>query len=130
MSGVVFGGRPGRIVTDPYATEFNDLDIAIFDLYRAQLAKGQNIIRGRTFRNCHLEGPSVMLARSGVTFDETDFGPSGGDIASLVLRPASSTRVVGAIPFEDCAFIGCRFFSVGFTGPEVFLQQVLALETR
>jgi hypothetical protein len=38
--------------------------------------------------------------------------------------------VVGAIPFRNCQFKGCSFFATGFTGPEAFLQQILALKTR
>ena len=124
------GGRADRTPTDARAKLFENVDISLFDLFRANLAAGDNSLAGRTFRGCRIEGPAVMLVLNGVTFDATDFGYSDGDIRNLVLRPAGPAKVVGTIPVQECAFIGCEFFGVGFTGPEDFLQQLLALDTK
>jgi hypothetical protein len=124
------GGRDGRTPIDPFAKTFENVDISLFDLFRAHIQAGQTMISGRIFKNCRLEGPVVMLALGNTVFDATDFGYASGDIRNLVLRPASPEKVTGAIPFQNCAFIGCEFFAVGFTGPEAFLQQILALETK
>lgn len=118
-----------RPALDGAAKTFENVEISLIDLFRAQLQAGVNLVEGRTFTNCRLHGPVVMQVLDGVRFDRTDFGFSGGDIANLVLRPVGQ-KVVGALPFRDCAFVGCQFFAVGFTGPEPFLQQVLALETK
>ena len=117
------------LATDLGAQTFDHVSIILHDIGRAALAAGQPTVTGRTFRNVRFEGPAVFLAAAGNSFDSTDFGYSGGDIRNLVLRPASPTQVIGAIPFQNCSFIGCRFFAVGFTGPEAFLQQLLALRT-
>ena len=124
------GGRPGRIPTDALAKVFESVDLSLYDLYRATFAAGIRTITGRTFRNCRIEGPAVMLVLDKVNFDATNFGPNGGDVRNLVLRPASPTSVIGTIPVEDCQFINCEFFGLGFTGPAQFLDQLLALETR
>jgi hypothetical protein len=124
------GGRPGRVPNDADATVLENVDISMFDLYRTVMAKGQSIITGRTFRGCRIEGPVVMLVLSGTKFEATDFGATGGDIRNIVLRPASPEKVTGVIPVQDCVFVACQFHGVGFTGPEPFLQQVLALETK
>lgn len=124
------GGRDGRIPTDPMAKVFENVDISLFDLARAVLKAGQRTINGRTFRNCFIEGPAVMLVLNNVNFDNTNFGHNGGDMRNLVLRPAGPTSVVGAIPVSDCEFINCEFFGLGFTGPDQFLDQLLTLETR
>ncbi|MEJ2814824.1 MULTISPECIES: hypothetical protein [unclassified Caulobacter] len=124
------GGRPGRIPTDALAKVFENLDLSLYDLYRANFAAGQRTLSGRTFRNCRIEGPAVMLVLDNCNFDATNFGPNGGDVRNLVLRPASPTSVIGTIPVEDCQFINCEFFGLGFTGPAQFLDQLLALETR
>lgn len=124
------GGRDGRIPTDAMAPVFENVDISLFDLARAVLKAGQRTINGRTFRNCFIEGPAVMLVLNNVNFDNTNFGPNGGDMRNLVLRPAGPTKVVGAIPVSDCEFINCEFFGLGFTGPDQFLDQLLTLETR
>ena len=124
------GGRDGRIPTDAMAKVFENVDISLFDLARAVLKAGQRTINGRTFRNCFIEGPAVMLVLNNVNFDNTNFGPNGGDMRNLVLRPAGPTSVVGAIPVSDCEFINCEFFGLGFTGPDQFLDQLMALESR
>ncbi len=123
------GGRPGRIPTDAMAKTFENVDVSLFDLYRASFWAGEPTINGRTFRNCQIEGPAVMLVLPGTTFESTDFGQTSGDVRNLVLRPAGPQKVIGTLPVQNCAFIGCVFHGVGFTGPEDFLQQILALET-
>ncbi len=123
-------GRPGRIPTDALATVFESVDISLFALARANLKAGRRIISGRTFRNCRIEGPAVMLVQGDTQFDATNFGPHGDDIRNLILRPVGPTGVVGTVPVQDCVFIGCEFFGVGFTGPESFLQQLMALGTK
>jgi hypothetical protein len=120
-------GRPGRTLTDPLATTFEELDISLFDLFRANVLAGRGDLSGRTFRNCQIEGPAVMLVSEGVRFERTNFGIAKGDPATLLLRPVSQSLVTGAIPVEDCAFIGCRFLGVGFTGSEAFIQEILSL---
>ena len=123
------GGRPGRIPTDAMAKTFENVDISLFDLYRAGFWAGEPVIKDRTFKGCQIEGPGVMLVLPGTTFESTDFGQTGGDIRNLVLRPAGPQKVIGVLPVQNCAFIDCLFHGVGFTGPEEFLQQILALET-
>lgn len=112
------------------AKAFRGEAISLFELYREALRQGQTIIEGRTFTDCRLEGPAVVAILGGVHFDSTDFGYTGGDIGRIVWRSASATGVVGAIPFKDCTFKGCSFFATGFTGPEAFLQQILALQAK
>jgi hypothetical protein len=124
------GGRPGRIPTDPAAALFENLDISLYDLFRANFQAGKALLSGRTFKGCRVEGPAVMLVLDGVTFDATNFGPNGGDVRNLVLRPAGPQKVIGTIPVQDCKFIDCEFFALGFTGPDQFLEQLLALEPR
>ena len=124
------GGRPGRIPTDAFAKVFESVDLSLYDLFRANFQAGHRIISGRTFRNCRIEGPAVMLVLDKVNFDATNFGPNGGDVRNLVLRPAGPTSVVGTIPVEDCQFINCEFFGLGFTGSDQFLDQLLALEIK
>jgi hypothetical protein len=124
------GGRPGRVPTDAMAKVFDSVDISLFDLARATLQGGERMISGRTFRNCRIEGPAVMLVLDNVNFDATNFGPNGGDVRNLVLRPAGPDKVIGTIPVRDCQFINCEFFGLGFTGADQFLDQLLALESK
>ena len=61
-----------------------------------------------------------------MTFDETNFGDSRGDIRNLVLKPVGD-KAIGTVPMRDCAFIGCEFYGVGFTGTDEFIAQIVAL---
>jgi hypothetical protein len=121
---------PWALARDLSAKAFNGEAISLFELYRETMRGGQTFIEDRGFTDCRLEGPAVIAIISGVQFDRTDFGYTGGDIGRIVWRSASTTGVVGAIPFRNCSFTGCSFFATGFTGPEAFLQQILALQVR
>lgn len=123
------GQRPWPAPTDYKATAFENVSIALFDLYRETMRGGSAMVEGRTFRNCRLEGPAVVAVLGNCNFDATDFGYTSGDIRTIVIRSAAPGRMIGALPFKDCTFIGCQFFAVGFTGPEAFLDQILALGT-
>lgn len=118
------------VPADLTAKSFDRASIALFDLFRELARTGEAVVEGRTFTNCRLEGPAVAGIINGCSFDRTDFGYNAGDIGSLVIRSASPGKMIGAIPFRNCRFENCQFFAVGFTGPESFLQQVLALGVR
>ena len=75
--------RPRRVPADPLAPVLEDLDIVLFELFRANMIAGDQVIRGRTFRNCLIEGPAVMLVLPGTHFDDTNFGFADGDIRNL-----------------------------------------------
>jgi hypothetical protein len=119
---------PWTLAKDLNAKAFNKEVVILSDLYRAAIQNGQSFIEDRSFTDCRLEGPVIVAVVGGVSFDSTDFGYTGGDIGRIVWRSASSSGVVGAIPFRNCSFKGCSFFATGFTGPEAFLQQILALK--
>jgi hypothetical protein len=120
--------RPLDVARDLNATSFEDVDISLHDLFMAAVGQGQGLIHGRTFTGCRIQGPGVMLVSTGTTFDETNFGDSRGGIANLVLRPAGD-KAIGAVPVRDCAFLGCEFYGVGFTGTPEFIEQLLGLST-
>lgn len=120
---------PWKPASNLLAKDFKGEVMSLYELYEATMRSGNAFIENRTFTDCRLEGPAVVAVLGGVNFDSTDFGYTGGDIGRIVWRTASTTGVVGAIPFRNCQFKGCSFFATGFTGPEAFLQQLLALKT-
>ena len=124
----IYGPLPDGMTraTDFSATAYENQAVALIDLLRARIAEDRREIKGVTFRNCRLEGPGVVLVNA-CRFENCDFGNPNGDIRNLVLRPASSSFVVGAIPVEACAFTGCQFVGLGYTGLDSFLDQLLAL---
>lgn len=117
------------IAEDLTADHFSNVALSLVDLHRARLKIGQPTLTGITFENCRIEGPAIMLVVGGCNFDGVDFGFAGGDIRTLLLRPLSSSGVVGAIPVRDCTFRGGQLFAIGYTGGEGFLNQLLALGT-
>ena len=85
---------------------------------------GQTFIDGKTFTECLIEGPAVLLALEGCQFDGCNMGEAHGDIRSLMLQPSSPQRVTGPIPFKNCSFVNCRFLGVGFTGAPWFMDSL------
>jgi hypothetical protein len=118
-----------RSLADPSdldAKTFENVDIILYELFAAASRRGEGLIQGRTFTGCRFQGPAIILASTGVTFTDTNFGDSRGGIQNLLLRPVGD-KAIGAIPMRDCKFIGCEFYGVGFTGPEEFIAQVSTL---
>jgi hypothetical protein len=115
------------IAEDLTADHFSGVALSLVDLHRARMRMGQQTLTGITFENCRIEGPAVMLVVGGCSFDGVDFGFAGGDIRTLILKPASPNGVVGAIPVRDCRFKGGQLFAIGYTGGDAFLNQLLAL---
>lgn len=81
---------------------------------------GINVIRGKVFEDCLIEGPALLLALEGVTFEGCNMGFSKVP-KNLLMRPVGE-KITGAIPFADTRFINCRFAMVAFTGSDEFLD--------
>lgn len=110
--------------TDPLAAAFTGARINLTDLYRAHLqAGGGAIIEGRTFTDCMIEGPSIMLVLDGVHFDGTNFGQTGGDMRNMLFRPMGN-MAIGAIPVRNSTFRNCQFHTLGITGADDLLQML------
>lgn len=119
---------------DPRATEFHGGRFALIDLYRASLqAGGGAVIEGRAFTDCTIEGPALMLVLENVNFDQTNFGPTGGDMRNMLFRPLGDMGI-GAIPVRNCTFTNCRFLTLGITGNEellnMLIEQVITVDDR
>jgi uncharacterized protein YjbI with pentapeptide repeats len=90
--------------------------------------RGEAVIENKTFTNCFMEGPAVLLAVGGCSFDGCNMGDAMGDARNLLLQPVGPQKVTGTVTFQNCRFVNCRFLRVGFTGAPEFLaniQQVL-----
>lgn len=110
---------------DPLATEIRGGRFALTDLYRASMqAGGGAVIEGRTFTDCTIEGPALMLVLENVHFDQTNFGPTGGDMRNMLFRPMGDMGI-GAIPVRNCTFSNCRFLTLGITGNDELLTMLV-----
>ena len=101
---------------------YQKADIWIPTLIAEAMRRGENMIVGKTFIDCRLEGPAVLIPVGGCQFDACDMGFSGGDPRNLLLSPVGPDKVIGAVAFKDCTFLRCNFFAVGFTGAPEFLK--------
>ena len=114
-------------VCDDYSVDhFEGVVLSLFELFRTNLmATRQPLIQGKTFTNCVIEGPAVLLALSGVNFDSCNLGMASEDPRSLLLMPMAKNKVVGAIGMKNCSFKNCQFFAIGYTGPDAFIDRML-----
>ena len=118
------------LARDFAATSFQDVTIPLFLLARANMERGLGpLIQDRTFRDCTIEGPAVLMSVDSCSFDDCNYGNASGDIRNLILRPEGE-RVTGAIPLARCTFTECHFLAIGFTGHDSFLQSLLQTTVR
>ncbi|MGV9007906.1 MAG: hypothetical protein ACOH1H_14340 [Brevundimonas sp.] len=82
---------------------------------------GQAVIDGKTFTDCVIEGPALLMATDNVVFEDCNMG-FATDPKSLLMQPVGP-MVVGAVPFSNTRFVRCRFAMVSFTGHPDFIAQ-------
>lgn len=117
------------LATDYSVKLFEDKNLLLFEVFRANLERtGDIVIRDVTFKNCHIEGPAVLLPLNGNHFNDCNFGISHGDMRTLIMHPAAPDKVTGAIPMLGCTFQSVDFFSIGFTGAKNFLDSLLEVD--
>lgn len=102
-------------------TEFDKAGIWLPRMALEHLRQGLVFIEGKTFTDCTLEGPAVVLMGDGVEMDGCHMG-TASDPAMLLLRPVGKT-VNGVIGFKNCKFIRCRFAQIGFVGDDRFIEE-------
>lgn len=106
--------------------DYKNTSVWLPQLFMETSRAGSLIIEGRTFTDCLIEGPGVLLPLEGCHFDGCNMGDAHGDPRNLMLQPVGPQRVTGAIPLKDCKFINCRFLGVGFTGSKAYLDEMVA----
>ncbi|WP_395945725.1 hypothetical protein [Brevundimonas sp.] len=106
---------------------YDKAQIWLPQLVAEAMGAGQATIKGKTFIDCRLEGPAVLLPIGGCEFDACDMGFASGDIRNLLLSPVGPQKVTGAVVFEGCKFQRCTFYAVGFTGAPEFLKNFHAV---
>ena len=80
-----------------------------------EMAVTEDVIRDKSFENVQLIGPAV-IAFQGCSLDHCTF--EGNPEAMLWELPPERTYVLGAVLFENCRFLNCRFTRMGITGPK------------
>ena len=102
-------------------TEFDKATIWLPRMALEHMRQGLIFIENKTFTDCIIEGPAVILPGDNVGFDGCHMGVAS-DPAMLLLRPVGKT-VNGVIGFKNCKFIRCRFAQIGFVGDDRFIEE-------
>jgi hypothetical protein len=88
------------------------------------LNAGETVIADRTFSDCVIEGPALLAALDGVTFEGCNLGLAT-DPKSLFYK-AQGPMLTGVVAFSKTRFVRCRFVQVGFTGQEAAIDAMAA----
>lgn len=111
---------------DYSVTDFKGVSVSLHRLFYENIQTNrQPLIRGKTFTDCVIQGPSVLLALSGVVFDACNLGAAGDEPRSLILMPMAKNTVIGPIAVAECTFTRCDFMGIGYTGPDAFIDNLL-----
>ena len=106
--------------------EYKAVAVWLPQLFMETSRAGAPIVENRTFIDCLIEGPGVLLPLEGCHFDRCNMGDAHGDPRNLMFVPMGPQRVTGAVPLRNCTFINCRFLGVGFTGSKTYLDEMVA----
>lgn len=96
-------------------------------LLRETAIAGKPVIEGKTFIDCRIHGPAVLIPVSGCDFNACNLGDSHGDMRNLLFKPLGLSKIVGGIPMKDCRFERCDFIGIGYSGSPEFLAQMEAI---
>ncbi len=105
-------------------TEFTNEAVWLPMLSAYHLNAGEPVISGKTFTDCVIEGPAVLVALNDVGLDGCNMGVTSNPM-NLMFKPLGD-KIIGAVGVANCRFVRCRFVQVGFTGPETFLNELAA----
>jgi len=83
---------------------------------------GDPVIRNKTFTDCVIEGPALVMPMGSTTFDSCNMGVAANP-RSLMYKP-QGPLLVGAVGLENCSFVRCRMVQIGFTGADAFLDEL------
>lgn len=103
-------------------TEFTNESVWLPLLAVNHLNAGETVISGKTFTDCIIEGPAVLVALNDVSLDGCNMGLITNPM-NLMFKPLGDL-IIGAVGVSHCRFVRCRFVQIGFTGPEAFLTQL------
>ena len=98
---------------DPIRPDYESQTIRLADLVVTGTA-----INGKTFSNCHLVGPMMLMPLRDVTFAGCSFEAP----ADMLVVVIGDRPVFGAVAIVDSGFYDCRFTNVGFLGSSSFLD--------
>jgi hypothetical protein len=91
-------------------------DIRINDLTREE-----SVIRNKTFDDCHIYGPALIMLKS-CLYEKIAFTEFGDDPNAIFVE-TTTNPVSGAIVFDTCVMKNCTFHKIGFLGSSESLNR-------
>lgn len=107
---------------------YQNLEIWLPLLLHEGVLRGENAIEGKTFIDCRIHGPAVIVPVSGCQFDSCSMGAPDGDMRNLMFQPLGPSKITGAIALLNCRFERCNFLGIGYSGGQDFLEQLRTLD--
>ena len=86
------------------------------------LTGADRVIANKTFLNCTIYGPAVVVLVNGGELTDCSLG--GPPDALLWSIDENRDWVIGAVAADNCSFIGCNFQGVGFAGKPDFVEML------
>lgn len=87
------------------------------------LVEEEPVIMGKTFEDCTIYGPAVLLPVERTIMEHNSFnGTSEGIFWEI---PDDRNYIIGAVGLVDCTFRRCNFHGIGISGKRPLLEQFL-----
>ena len=113
--------RPVALPEDLARTHISHLSFRIVDM-----ARDDFVIRNRTFEDCTIYGPAVLVMPGGSSglLQECLFHVSNA--TEMFLDVGSAPAITGVIVLEGCVMRRCRLIRIAFAGPQELLRKLQA----
>jgi hypothetical protein len=105
---VILGWKDDQYITH---RSFSILDLAVV----------QDVVVGRTFEDCTIYGPAVLLPLDENTFEHNTF--EANPDALFWELPEDRTQLIREIGLSDCAFRRCVFRRIGIAAKRVLIAR-------
>ena len=81
----------------------------------ADLADSNNNVRNRTFEDCDIYGPGVVITKGIAVLADCTFDEAFDSVTWQL--PEQQKKIIGAIALVDCSIRNCRFHRIGVVVP-------------
>jgi aspartate carbamoyltransferase regulatory subunit len=79
------------------------------------------IIEGKTYENCVIDGPAIILLISNIEMSDIDLG---GEPDHVLIEMPENREVIGIIGLQNVAFRRCTFNRIGIMAPKETLDLI------
>jgi hypothetical protein len=87
-------------------------------LHLLDYTRTSSVIGDRIFEDCDVWGPAVVLIRGTGKVKDCSWDGGGGRLEDLIILLPDQGRPTGAILFQNCQFIRCKFHRISYAGTQ------------